>query len=81
MIGRILGQIIALGAVCLVPAAIISLGHGEWYAAGAIAITFAAMALVASSLWYLCRKAKRAFGATEGMVCTGLAWLILSLLG
>ena len=81
MIGRILAQLVALEAVCIVPAALISLGYGEWFSAGAIAIAFAAMALVAGGLWGLCRKAKRSFGATEGMVCTGLAWVVLSLLG
>ncbi len=81
MIGRILSQLAALEAVCLIPAVAISLGYGEWNAAGSLGLSFGAMLAVAGILWLFCRKARKTFRATEGMVCTSLAWIVLSLLG
>ena len=81
MIGKILGQLAALEAVCMVPAAVISLGFREWRAAGAFGLAIAAALAFGGLLWILCRRAKRSFGATEGMVCVGLAWIVMSLFG
>ena len=81
IIGKILGQLAALEAVCMVPAAVISLGFGEWRAAGALGLAMAAALVCAGLLWGLCRNARRSFGATEGMVCVGLAWIVMSLFG
>ena len=81
MIGRFLAQLIALEAALLIPAVGISLGFGEWNAAGAMGISMAIMLAVATILWALCRHSGKRFGPTEGMVCTGLGWIVLSLLG
>ncbi len=81
MIGRFLGQLIAMEAAALVPAVLISLGYGEWNAAVATGISMAVMLAVAGILWLLCRHCGKRFGPTEGMICTGLSWLMLSLLG
>jgi len=81
MIGRILSQLAALEAVCLVPAAAVSLGCGEWNAAASLGISLGSMLAVSAVLWFLCRKATRRFGATEGMVCVSLGWILMSLLG
>lgn len=81
MIGRFLSQITALEGVFLLPALAISLGYGEWGAARAMGLTLLCMAAVALVLWLFCRDAQRFFGATEGMVCVGLSWIVMSLLG
>ena len=81
MIGRLLSQLVLLEAVCLIPAAAISLGFREWDGLTAIAISMGIMLAVSGILWHFCKKAKKSIGATEGMVTTSLAWILLSLLG
>ena len=81
MIGRLLSQLVLLEAACLVPAAAISLGFREWDGLLAIAISMGIMLAVSGILWHFCKKAKKTMGATEGMVTTSLAWILLSLLG
>ena len=81
MIGRFLAQLTALEAALLIPAVAISLGYGEWNAAGAMGISMATMLAVSVILWVLCRHSGKRFGPTDGMVCTGLGWIVLSLLG
>ncbi len=81
MIGRFLSQLVALEAVLLIPAVGISLGFGEWNAAKAMGFSIAVMLAIAGTLWLLCKKSAQRFGPTDGMVCTGLSWVVLSLLG
>jgi len=81
MIGRFLSQLVALEAVLLMPAIGISLGYGEWNAAKSLGISMAVMLAVAGFLWLLCKNSSQRFGPTDGMVCTGLSWVVLSLLG
>ena len=81
MIGRFLAQLVALEAILLIPALGISLGYTEWNAAAAMGISMAIMLAFSGLLWLLCRHSGKRFGPTDGMVCTGLGWLTLSLLG
>ena len=81
MIGRLLSQLVLLEAVCLIPAAAISLGFREWDGLLAVALSMGIMLVVSGVLWSFCKKAKKTLGATEGMVTTSLAWILLSLLG
>jgi trk system potassium uptake protein TrkH len=81
LIARFLGQIVALEAAVLIPALSVSLGYGEFSAATAIAGSMAIMLAVAGVLWLLGRKSPKRFGPTEGMVCVGLSWVVLSMLG
>ena len=81
MIGRFLSQIIAIEAVFMIPALLISVGYGEWSSVQAFALSAAIMLAVSGFLYLLCRKAGRLFGAKEGLVCVGLSWVVLSLLG
>ena len=55
MIGRFLAMIAALEAACLIPAAAISLGCGEWNALKGILGAMAIMLGVWALLWLLCR--------------------------
>ena len=81
MMGRFIGQMIAIEAVFLLPALGISLAYGETTAVVSFLYTLAIMVLVGGIMLLSCRKAGRIFGATEGLVCVGLGWVALSLLG
>lgn len=73
MMGRFIAQILAVEAVFMVPALVISLGYLEWAAAKAFLLTIAAIAAVAGLLFLIGRKAPNALDAREGMVCVGLS--------
>ena len=81
MIGRLLSQLIAIEAAAMIPALAISLGCSEWSSASAMGISMGVMLALSAGLWLLCRNRKKLFGPTDGMICTGLGWVVLSLLG
>ena len=81
MMGRFIGLIIALEAVFMIPALLISVFCGETAATRGFLLTMAVMLVLGGVLFLSCRKAGRLFGAREGFVCVALGWVILSLLG
>ena len=81
MMGRFVGQIIAIEALFMVPALLISAFSGETEAVKGFLIALAIMIVLGGILLLTCRKAGRIFGAREGLVCVGMSWVILSLLG
>lgn len=81
MMGRFIAQIIAIEMVFLLPPLCISLFSGEWDAVRGFVCTIAIGVVLSGLLYALCRKAGRLFGAREGLVCVGLSWIILSILG
>ena len=81
MMGRFMAQIIAIEGVFLLPALGISLGYGEWNAVYGFCVTLAVMLVLGGTMFLLCRKAGRLFGAREGFVCVSFSWVTLSLLG
>jgi len=81
MMGRFIAQIVAIEAVFMIPALVISLGYGEWPAVKAFALTLGIMLALAGGLYGLCRRAEKIFGAKEGLVCVSLSWIVMSLLG
>ena len=81
MIGRFLGQIVAMEGVFLLPALGISLYCSEWSAVRSIGISIGVMLAIAAVLWLICRRTHGHFGPSEGMVCVGLSWIVLSFLG
>ena len=81
MMGRFIAQIVAMEMVFLLPALAISLGYGESAAVNAFLRTLGIMAVVAGTLYGLCRKAGKLFGAKEGLVCVSLSWIVMSMLG
>ena len=81
MMGRFIGQLTALEAVFMIPAMLISLGYGESEAVYGFLITLGALVALSLALLLSCRNAGQLFGAREGLVCVGLSWVILSLLG
>ena len=81
MMGKFISQIIAIEAVFMIPALIISLCYGESAAVNGFLLTLCTMLLLAGVMYIICRKAGRLFGAREGLVCVGFSWIVLSLLG
>ena len=81
MMGKFLSQIIAIEAVFMIPALLISVFCGETAAVNGFLWTLGIMLLLAGALFLSCRKAGRLFGAREGLVCVGFSWIVLSLLG
>ena len=81
MMGRFIAQILSIEAVFMLPALGISLYCGEAMAVKGFVCTLVMITLVAAALFAICRGAPSAFYAKEGLVCVGISWLVLSLLG
>lgn len=81
MIGRFLAQILVVEGVFMVPAVIICLVLGEIPALHGFLWSLAIICLVIFILSFTCREAESSFYAKEGLVCVGLGWIVLSLLG
>lgn len=81
MIGKFIGRILLIEGVFMLPALLISLFSGEyptvWGFLGAIAVILAAAGLLALPG----RGSRRSFYARDGLVCVGLSWILMSLLG
>ena len=81
MMGRFIAQILAIEAVFMLPALILSLCFGETGATYAYLYTLGAILLAVLVLSLICRGAPSAFYAREGLVCVGVSWIVLSLFG
>lgn len=81
MLGRFIGKILVVEAVFMVPAMLISLFEGEFGAVRAFMLSLAAVMAAAGGLLALCRGSGKRFYAREGLVCVGISWIIISLLG
>ena len=81
MMGRFVGQIVSLETVFMIPALIIAAANGESSAVKGFLISMAVTLILSGILLLICRDSGRLFGAREGLVCVGLSWVILSLLG
>lgn len=81
MIGRFAAKMLSIEALFMLPALVISLGYGERASALGFLFTVALIALVSGALWLVTRGASNAFYAKEGLVCVGLSWVMLSLMG
>ena len=81
MMGRFLAQILSIEGIFMLPALGISLYCGDTMAIKGFACTVALIAVLAGILLRACRGAPSAFYAKEGLVCVGLSWVVLSLVG
>lgn len=78
---RIHAWILAIEAVFMLPPIAIAFATRDFAAAnGFLGAVFVAVAVGALLTW-LSRGAEARFYAREGLVCTGMAWLVLSLIG
>ena len=81
MMGRFIAQILSIEGLFMIPALLISLAGGETAAIRGFVYAIAAAAVISAALFLLCRKAPNAFYAKEGLVCVGISWIVLSLVG
>ncbi|MDE7224316.1 MAG: TrkH family potassium uptake protein [Acetatifactor sp.] len=81
MMGKFIGLILMVESIFMMPALIISLCRKEQGAVLAFTITIVLLWGLGILLRVLCRNASKSFFAKEGLVCVGLSWLIMSLLG
>ena len=81
MMGRFLAQVLFIEGLLMLPPLGISLYCGDSPAVqGFLAAVAVALAL-SGFLHLLCKGAPSAFYAREGLVCVGLCWIVLSLVG
>lgn len=81
MMGRFLSQILLVEALFLLPPLLVSVVDAEHRAAIAFVQTILITVAAAGVLWLFCRKAAGGFRAREGLVCVGMSWIFMSVLG
>ena len=81
MMGRFIAQILSIEGIFMIPALLISLFGGEAGTASGFLYTLALIVVIVAVLFLLCRNAPSAFYAKEGLVCVGVSWIVLSLVG
>ncbi len=81
MMGRFIAQTLLIELLFMLPALIISLCYGETLAVSGFLCTMGIMAAVIAILGLSCRKAPSALNAKEGLVCVGVSWIAMSMLG
>ena len=81
MMGRFIAQILSIEGLFMIPALIISLCSGTEQASWGFLITLGIIALLVLMLTLICRGAPSAFYAKEGLVCVGISWIAMSLVG
>ena len=81
MIGLFCSRILAVEAIFLVPPLLIALFSGEYASLLGFGVTLLAVVLVSLLFFLICKGAPSSFNAKEGLVCVGLSWIALSMLG
>lgn len=81
MMGRFIGHILLVEAGFMTIPLAISLAHKERMAAIGFAASFGIILVLALLLSILCKGSKKGFRAREGLVCVGVSWIVMSLLG
>lgn len=81
MIGKFISQLLFVEAIFMLPALLISAYDGDYKVTAAFITSMIIIASVAGLLFVWSRKAQRSFYAREGLVCVGLSWIVMSLLG
>lgn len=81
MMGRFCAQILTVEWIFMIPPLLISLYDGEPQAVFGFGVSMMITAAVTAVLFFVCRGAKTAFFAREGMVCVGISWIVMSLMG
>ena len=81
MMGRFIAQILAIEGIFMLPALGISLYCGDSMAVQGFVTALLVIVGVTVVLNMLCKGAPSAFYAKEGLVCVGISWIVLSLVG
>ena len=79
--GRIMSQILMLEALFMLPPLLLSIYDGTQRTGMAFLYSMGIILLVAAAMHLASRGAKKMFFAREGVVCVGLSWIVISLLG
>ena len=81
MMGKFISQILFVEAAFMLPALLISTLERNIPAMWGFALSIVITAAAALVLYLFCRHAVRRFYAREGLVCVGMSWIFLSLMG
>ena len=81
VVGKFISEILIVELVFMIPALLISVFCGETSSIFGFLGAMLATSLISLVLYLLCRKAKKRFFAKEGLVCVGMGWIALSILG
>ncbi|MCR5527322.1 MAG: TrkH family potassium uptake protein [Lachnospiraceae bacterium] len=81
IVGRINGEILLLEAFFMIPPLLISICDGTLGVTRAFLESMAIIIFVGGVLMAFTKDAKKKFYAREGLVCVGLAWIVMSVLG
>ncbi|MBO7254649.1 MAG: TrkH family potassium uptake protein [Clostridia bacterium] len=81
MMGRFNALFLAVEALFMIPALIVSFSFGELEAAKAFLISIGIIMFVSGILAIVSKNAKKDFYAKEGLVCVGTSWIAMSVLG
>lgn len=81
VMGRFISKILAVEAVFMTPAMLISVFDQEYKAFISFVLSILIIMAVSALLFVLGRKAKQRFFVKEGLACVGLSWIAISLLG
>ena len=81
MMGRFLSQTLLVETLFMIPALLISIFSAETAAWQGFLLAMAIMLAVTGLLHLVCRAAPNLLNAKEGLVCVGLSWIVMSLLG
>lgn len=81
MMGRFLAQILFIEAVFMLPALAISFYCGDAPAVKGFVLSIVIAFCLAVGLRACCKGAPSAFYAKDGLVCVGISWIVLSLVG
>ena len=81
MMGRFIAQTLFVEALFMIPALLISLFGGEAQSAWSFLYAIGATLAVAGLLWLTCKGAPNALSAKGGLVCVGISWIVMGMLG
>ncbi len=81
LMGRFIAQILAIEGLFMIPALLISMMDGSRNAIFGFLVSMALIVLVSGGLFLVCRNHKGGFYAREGLVCVGLSWIVMGLMG
>lgn len=81
MMGKFISRILLVEAVFMIPALLISIFNGERNSVIGFVSGIVIILVLAGILRLLCGNSSKGFYAREGLVCVGMSWIVMSLLG
>lgn len=81
MMGKFISRILLVEAVFMIPALLISIFNEEIKSVIGFVSSIVIILALAGILLLLCGSSSKGFYAREGLVCVGMSWIVMSLLG